>query len=617
MNLDKENISNIPVSTIPKKSVKFANWPQKDIKEPHDNDVLYGRGGGTNHHPGNKRYRKLVESRKSDYINSKRLDKPLVALEIIREWRGQDPPGRFLKLDDEAGYWHDVGDKKAREKTSQALREKTPQIKKQHDEERTETFTNFPLESRPNDQSEGLLKSTRFQIPDKTKSSRNVARPSLARDHSLGRDYIQDERSLSVKGFSWDTDVLKTANSASQQSQNDCNTIPEDCVDNWVRSSPRSKNTPVAMTAFAIRGSGSSRGSTTGQRSPSRDYESARPVHPDLPIRDSRIDGNALDYPCTPDRHSLNWPQTQYDPHAPRPNYDNEHLQSTGMARNEESQHNYTFDPRKVTPEDGMHRKNNHPESNDYSKLADIVSNDTPSIYDQSSPQLSNDYIGDSEHDWPLGGGIYPNYVTPNRSTNWDHTSNSQVVESSSSAWSHNIHISSDNTFQTGKGSKGRTSRKVDRYSRKIQSNYSPNHRSPKDSNQDIPRPQPVKRETSHQNENIETKPQIKRLNRQRSVEFVSEGDMNILGSSLKESSLDTPTRKFTGEIPKPPTLSDGERTSTIDVILSDMENKSSSTFDVLETFAESLTSSDFPSGPLVHFADNNKNREKSDFVEL
>jgi hypothetical protein len=46
MNLDKENISNIPVSTIPKKSVKFANWPQKNIKEPHDNDVLYGRGGG-------------------------------------------------------------------------------------------------------------------------------------------------------------------------------------------------------------------------------------------------------------------------------------------------------------------------------------------------------------------------------------------------------------------------------------------------------------------------------------------------------------------------------------------------------------------------------------------
>lgn len=48
---------------------------------------------------GNKRYRKLVEDRKIDYVNSKRLDKPLVALEIIRHWRAQDPPGRFLKMD--------------------------------------------------------------------------------------------------------------------------------------------------------------------------------------------------------------------------------------------------------------------------------------------------------------------------------------------------------------------------------------------------------------------------------------------------------------------------------------------------------------------------------------
>jgi hypothetical protein len=68
--------------------------------------------GGTNHHPGNKRYRKMVEDRKIDYVNCKRLDKPLVALGIIREWRGQDPPGRFLKLDEKTGLWFDVGDKK-------------------------------------------------------------------------------------------------------------------------------------------------------------------------------------------------------------------------------------------------------------------------------------------------------------------------------------------------------------------------------------------------------------------------------------------------------------------------------------------------------------------------
>ena len=92
----------------------------------------------TNHHPGNKRYRKLVEGRKVDYVNSKRLDKPLVALEIIQEWRSQKPPGRFLKIDENTGMWHDVGDKKAREKTSQALREKAPMLRKQQEEQRKE-----------------------------------------------------------------------------------------------------------------------------------------------------------------------------------------------------------------------------------------------------------------------------------------------------------------------------------------------------------------------------------------------------------------------------------------------------------------------------------------------
>jgi hypothetical protein len=117
---------------------KFADWPLKGIKEPHEHDVMYGRGGGTNHHTGNKRYRQLVEDRKLEYVNSKRLDKPLVALEIIRNWRGQIPPGRFLKMDEKTGTWLDVGDKKAREKTSQALREKAPLIRKQQEEEEEE-----------------------------------------------------------------------------------------------------------------------------------------------------------------------------------------------------------------------------------------------------------------------------------------------------------------------------------------------------------------------------------------------------------------------------------------------------------------------------------------------
>jgi hypothetical protein len=88
----------------------------------------------------------MVESRKVDYVNCKRIDKPLVALDIIREWRAQKPPGRFLKLDESSGLWHDVGDRKAREKTSQALREKAPQLRKQQieiDEETQQVSVSF------------------------------------------------------------------------------------------------------------------------------------------------------------------------------------------------------------------------------------------------------------------------------------------------------------------------------------------------------------------------------------------------------------------------------------------------------------------------------------------
>lgn len=44
---------------------------------------------------------------------------------IVRAIRNGDPPGRFLRKDEKTGKWVDIGDKKAAEKTSQALREKT------------------------------------------------------------------------------------------------------------------------------------------------------------------------------------------------------------------------------------------------------------------------------------------------------------------------------------------------------------------------------------------------------------------------------------------------------------------------------------------------------------
>lgn len=101
-----------------------------NIVHPGRNDCLFGRGGGTNHNPGNKKYRNLVERQKEVYLASRRQDKPLVAMEVVKIWRAMVPPGRFLEQDKETMLWNDVGDEKAREKTSQALREKRPELKK-------------------------------------------------------------------------------------------------------------------------------------------------------------------------------------------------------------------------------------------------------------------------------------------------------------------------------------------------------------------------------------------------------------------------------------------------------------------------------------------------------
>ncbi len=96
-----------------------------------------------------------------------------------------------------------------------------------------------------------------------------------------------------------------------------------------------------------------------------------------------------------------------------------------------------------------------------------------------------------------------------------------------------------------------------------------------------VPKPQIVKRDTSHQNENYETKPSVKRaaLNRDNSLasnrlkheympeffdkKFDAEQEMRSLSSNLEQSTLDT-------DRPKPQPLSLSERISTIEAIAMD-----------------------------------------------
>mmetsp|Transcript_31377 Transcript_31377/g.36085 ORF Transcript_31377/g.36085 Transcript_31377/m.36085 type:complete len:691 (+) Transcript_31377:118-2190(+) len=96
---------------------------------PHNHDVLCGRGGQTNNHPGNGWFRKLVKSNRALYKTCPKHTKMLVAKAIVQAVQQQDPPGRFMKLTNGDGttpdsVWKSISYSLAVNKTSQALREK-------------------------------------------------------------------------------------------------------------------------------------------------------------------------------------------------------------------------------------------------------------------------------------------------------------------------------------------------------------------------------------------------------------------------------------------------------------------------------------------------------------
>lgn len=108
----------------------YQNYPLKDIPHPHPHDVLCGRGGGTNNHIGNSHWRMLVAANKELYVSLPKKQKMLLSKSIVNAVRSQNPPGRFLQKDSKSERWYDVGDQRATEKTSQALREGAPDIRK-------------------------------------------------------------------------------------------------------------------------------------------------------------------------------------------------------------------------------------------------------------------------------------------------------------------------------------------------------------------------------------------------------------------------------------------------------------------------------------------------------
>jgi hypothetical protein len=102
-----------------------------NIDTPHDHDVLSGRGNFVNYHVGNEFFRTLVRKYKLDYVQCPKPQKGKFSRIIVDEIKARDPPGRFLKQDASTKLWYDIGDKKALDKTRQALREGAPDIIKE------------------------------------------------------------------------------------------------------------------------------------------------------------------------------------------------------------------------------------------------------------------------------------------------------------------------------------------------------------------------------------------------------------------------------------------------------------------------------------------------------
>lgn len=111
----------IQMASLSAETTKPSDTP---IDTPTTHDVLFGRGGMTNGHSGNRRFRDIITLHRPDYIKATKMDKPNVARRIVRSIRQGNPAGRFLKKSED-GLWRDVGDKVAAEKTSQGLRERS------------------------------------------------------------------------------------------------------------------------------------------------------------------------------------------------------------------------------------------------------------------------------------------------------------------------------------------------------------------------------------------------------------------------------------------------------------------------------------------------------------
>merc|ERR1719203_1222687 len=119
-----------------------ANQALAGVTKVNDSDIICGRGGLALKHSGNMAYRKIVGLNKELYATCLKIEKLRISKSIVAAIR--EINGRFLEREDgktsttldekdangNPVTWKDIGEKRAVEKTSQALREGQPKLLK-------------------------------------------------------------------------------------------------------------------------------------------------------------------------------------------------------------------------------------------------------------------------------------------------------------------------------------------------------------------------------------------------------------------------------------------------------------------------------------------------------
>lgn len=64
------------------------------VIQPHENDVLLGRGGKNNRHSGNEKLRLMARQYREDYQIATKKGKSQLSRKLVQQMRELSPPGR-------------------------------------------------------------------------------------------------------------------------------------------------------------------------------------------------------------------------------------------------------------------------------------------------------------------------------------------------------------------------------------------------------------------------------------------------------------------------------------------------------------------------------------------